>query len=234
MTLDQLVQLIYRKWESSTDYPTSGDEEYELITGAINEAIQSWGGKANEENFKWKELFVNLSSAATGDKTTTSGDNTYACPTDFVHISSFVKVTAADGTYVIYPYKKQDDVLRALTDNSSERFFYITGNEDTGYSIVLNPTPTITGSTISYSYYKSPKELSASSDKIEMPKPYFAVYHSLSSLLLDERPDLAQFYLTKAKGVLDSMIIDNEIPPFNHNFTLEDTDYKVNGISFGV
>lgn len=234
MTETQAIQIAYRRWQSSTDYPESSSDDYSLIQGALNDGIEAWGGRAKEESVKWRELFTNLAVASDGDKTTTSGTSAYDAPSNFESISSFVKVTDSDGLSIYYPYKKSDDVLRALKENTSEQFFYITGDDGNGYQINLNPTPTSTGNTISYSYYKKPTLLTTTSSVIEMAKPYFAIYFALSVLNEEERPDLAQAYATKAASIMDQMIIDNEIPPFNHPYKLGDFDYDVNGgIAFG-
>lgn len=233
MTLNEIVQIIYRRLEQSTDYPESTSDDYALIKGAINDAIEKWGGMANEQSTKWRELFKNLSVASTGDKTTTANDSTYAMPNDFIEISSWVKVTDSDNQAIYYKYKKQDDVVRALAENASDRFFYITGYPE-NYILNINPAPSATGNTISYSYYKKPSLLSATTDEIEMSRPYFAVYDALATLLEEERPDLAQSYLVRASSVMDEMIIANEIPPFNTNNQMTNYDYEVNGAAFGL
>ena len=227
------MQIVYRRWQNSVDYPSSTEEEYLLIRGALNDGIEAWGGRAKEESIKWKELFVNLSDAATGTKTTTANDTTYSMPTDFESISSWVKITDSSNQSIYYPYKKADDVMRALKENSSERFFYITGNDGAGYTLNLNPAPANTGDTIGYSYYKKPTILDEETDTIEMAKPYFAIYFALSVLNEEERPDLAGTYATKAASVMEQMVIDNEIPPFNTSYGLGDLDYNLTGSAFG-
>lgn len=234
MTLNEAVQIVYRRWQQSTDYPDSTAEDYLIIKGALNDAINKWGGTAQEDSVKWKELFTNLADASDGDKTTTASTSQYDAPSDFVEISSFVKMTDSDSQSLYYPYKKQDDVLRALKENTSEQFFYITGNSGSGYKININPAPISTGNTIAYSYYKLPTELSATTDTFEMSRPYFAVYDALASILEEERPDLAQTYMSRAASLMDKMLIDNEIPPFNHPYQLRDLDYTLEGSAFGL
>ena len=233
MTEEQAVQIVYRRWQNSTDYPSSSEEDYELIRGALNDGIEAWGGRAKEEAIKWRELFVNLSDASTGTKTTTANDSTYSMPTDFESISSWVKITDSDGQSVYYTYKKQDDVIRALKENASDRFFYITGNDGIGYTLNINPAPTSTGNTIEYSYYKKPSLLDETTDTIDVSKPYFAIYFALSVLNEEERPDLAGTYASRAASIMEQMVIDNEIPPFNTPYGLEDLDFNINGVGFG-
>lgn len=232
MTLDDAVKVVYRRWEQSISYPTSGTEEYTIITGALNDAIEAWGGRAKEESTQWKELFVNLSDASSGTKTTTVSDTTYSAPTDFVEISSWVKITDSTGS-LYYEYVEPNDVMRRLKENSGDRFFWITGKEGSRV-ININPAPSATGDTIEYSYYKLPSTLSSTTDTFEMSRPYFAIYFALASLNESERPDLALTYSSRAKSIMDEMIIANEIPPFGHPTKMRDFDFDDNGgIAFG-
>jgi hypothetical protein len=61
MNEETAMQIVYRRWQNSVDYPSSTEEEYLLIRGALNDGIEAWGGRAKEESIKWRELFVNLS-----------------------------------------------------------------------------------------------------------------------------------------------------------------------------
>ena len=232
-TVTQLQQIIHRLYDGSTSYPSSGDEDWTLRLGFMNDAIDAWAFENN--NIKWRELYVNLSDASDGDKTTTDGTSQYSCPSDFISISSFLKITDSSGNKVWYPYIDNDEVMNTLRNDTQKKFFYITGNSSSGYKININPTPDETGSTISYSYYKKPTHLSDDSDKPEMSRPYFIVYYTLARLYeLDQRENMVIFYETKAKSILDEMIIANEVPPFLNEFSLEDWDYKVNGEAFGL
>lgn len=234
MTLTSLIQVIWRKYDKSVDYPTAGSDDYNLILGYINDAIQSWGDQAHEDNIKWRELFTNLSSASSGTKTTTNATASYVCPDDFVEMSSFLKITDATGNSLYYSYIDPDDVMANLKNDSSARIYWLTRNSTTGkWWVNISPTPTTTGDTIEYSYYKTPTELSTGTNIIEMGKPYFAVYHALTALFEEERPDLANVYSQKAVSVMNAMIIDNEVPPHNQSFKLRDIANEMTGDVFG-
>ncbi len=229
MTLADLVKIIWRKYDKSTDYPTFGDEDYTLIQGFINDAIQSWGDEAHEDNIRWKELFTTLTSASSGTKTTTASTASYVCPDDFVDISSFVKIGD-----LYYSYAENREVMTLEKVDTSARFYWITRNSTTGkYWLNIYPTPDTSGDTIEYSYYKTPTELTATTSIIEMKKPYFAVYHALTSLLEEERPDLANVYSQKSVSVMNAMILDNEIPPHDQSFKLKDIANQLTGDVFG-
>lgn len=225
MTLDQILQSVHRIYESNTDYPSSGEEDYTLRTGYVNDAIRIWG---ETEEVEWNTLYTDLATAADGDKTTTVSDTTYDMPTNFIKISSLVKI---DGTY--YTYRRPDEVMVEVKNNSSSKFYYITGSPGS-YVLNVNPAPTSTGLTIAYNYYKTPTIVSATTDVPEMSKPMYCVYYCLSRLYeADSRNDLMQFYDEKAQDVYQQMVIANEVPPFNHPYELYDLDYTTNGVRFG-
>lgn len=234
MTLEQAVQIVWRKYDRSIDYPTSGEEDFTLITGYLNDSIQAWGDKAHEDNIRWRELFTNLSSASTGTKTTTNGTSAYAAPSDFVEISSFVKVTDTDGNSVYHTFIPNDQVMANLKVDSTEKVFWVTYNATNAvYTINLSPTPTVTGNTIEYSYYKTPATLTNTTDVIHVAKPYFCVYHALAVLYEEERQDLAQLYSDKAVSLMNAMIIDNEMAPYNTSYKLKDIGYELQQEVFG-
>jgi len=229
MTLSQLITTIWYKYDKSTDVPTSGSEDYTLITAFLNDAVEAWGNAAHEDNIRWRELFTTLTSASTGTKTTTASTASYVCPDDFVDISSFVEVDSVE-----YAYVKADDVMAVLATDSSKKVFWLTRNSTTGkWWINISPTPTESSLTIEYSYYKTPTQLTTGTSIIGMKKPYFAVYHVLAALLEDERPDLAQVYSQKAVALMNAMLIDNEIPPAGQSFKLRDIAYESTGDAFG-
>lgn len=224
-TLTQLQNIVHRIYEGNTSYPTEGSEDWDLRLGYMNDAISLW---ANEKGINWRQLFINLSDASTGDKTTVSTQTSYDLPDDFMWISSLVNV---GGTYL--QEIKHDEVMNALRNNSNSPFFYITGDSSGGNVLNINPAPTA-GLTIDYSYYKEPTLLAAAANKPEMTKPYFIVYMTLARLYeQDLRNDLVTFYEDKAKNIMDEMVIENEIAPFNTSYALKDYDSDIFGGGFG-
>lgn len=229
-TLDELQQKIHRIYQGDVEYPVDGEEDYTLRTGFINDAINDW---AYNQGISWKELFINLSDAPVsvgGDKTSSTSTTKYEAPTDFVFISSWIKITNSNNTSYYYEFCPPDDVMRRLKTDSSLKFFYITGVPG---SYVININSPISG-TIEYSYYKRATHLVNTTDVIEMSKPYFAIYKTVSQLYeLDNRNDMVSKYTQLAKNLMDEMIIDNETVPINTSYRLKDLDYEVGGAVIG-
>ena len=79
-TLTNAIAYLNSLYEADSTVPASTEEDYLVWTDLFNIAINLW---ENEEGVLWKELFVKLADAATGDKTVTADDYSYAVPTDF-------------------------------------------------------------------------------------------------------------------------------------------------------
>ena len=227
-TLDQLQQIIHRKYEGNTSYPSSGEEDYTVRTGLINDAINEW---AYQENIHWRELYTTLADASDGDTTADTSTTAYDAPSDFVFMGSFLTITDSTGAKTHYFEKHPDDVKKYQAIDSSMKFFYITGNASSGHKInIVNP---IAG-TISYTYYKQATELSDTSDKAEMRDPYFIVYSVLAQLYeLDNRNDLVSKYNQLAQNSMNAMIIENETLGANVPDKTSDLDFELRGAVIG-
>lgn len=222
MNTTDILKAVHRLYAGDTSYPESGDDDYDLRFAFVEDAINAWATRGSEENIDWKELFVSLADANDGDKEATSDTTSYTCPSDFVALSSKVKIGT---TY--YDVISPDKALLKQTTNSSDPFCWITGNEDVGYKINFNNP--ITG-TINYDYYKQPTIPTVGTEIPEMKRPYFIVHFILARLYeLDGRNDLVTFHEGKMTNLLNTMVIDNELVPFGNSDQVED----INGGGFG-
>lgn len=226
-TLDQLQQMIHVLYKGNVNYPTSGENTYTYRTALINQAIQDW---AYNQGIYWRELFTNLADAGSGDTATTANDTSYATPDDFQFISSFIQITDSDSNKYYYRYIKPDEFLNIQKRDTSEKVFYITG-ANTGKMINVQAPA---AGTLSYSYYKTPTELSATSDKAEMSKPMFIVYHVVEVLYeQDLRNDMVNKYQNLKKQLMDEMILDNDVAPYMNPSGLTDLPYELSFSTIG-
>jgi len=205
-TLGDALSKLNSLYEGDSTSPTSGEEDFEVWTSLINIGVNIW---EYEEGMLWKELFSKLADAATGDKTITSNDYSYAVPTNFSHNASGY-VWIGSGTNKI-PFKviKQEDVQ--LQENGTGRWCYFL--MDTTPTLEFNPNATLptTGQTISYNYYKTATALAAASDIFEMADPMFAVYFALGELKKEEGDTSA---LSIATQKLEAMKTRNTAPAY--------------------
>lgn len=178
-TLAGAITKINTLYNSSSTAPSSGEEDYTVWTDLLNIAISLW---ENEEGMLWRELFVKLADAATGDKTTTTATS-YACPTDFKFPNSAYVWLGTGDTKTAYKVIKQEDIQ--LYENSGENWCYFL--MDGSPTLEFNPNLTITsGQTINYNYYKFASSVAVAADTFEMSDPMFAVYYAVSELKKEE------------------------------------------------
>ena len=228
----ELQSILHRVYEKNVSTPASDDSEYLFRRGLLSDGVEKWGGVAHEENVRWKTLFTNLVDATTGDKTASVNTTAYAAPDNFLEISSYVTITnPAGGILATYFYADPNEVLNKLRQNSSESIFYVTGSPNGGYTVNINAP---VAGTINYSYYKTPTVFTATTDVSECPKPYYLIYNALSVLFEEERPDLSNKYTILAKNLMNDMLIDNSIAPYNNSQQIHDFQNAVNGVAMGT
>lgn len=175
--LDDAVDYLNALYESDSTAPGSSDEDYTVWTALFNIGINIW---ENEEGVLWRELFVFLADASTGDKTTAAATNSYDVPDDFVFpASGFVWLgtgTAKTAYQVIAKEEMQ------LGSSGTGHWCYFTGSK-----LEFNPNVNmIGGETINYEYYKTADKLTTGADTFEMGDPMFVVYYALSELKKEE------------------------------------------------
>lgn len=213
-TADDAVTFINTLYESDETAPTSGDADYTIWLSLLNIAINIW---ENEEGVLWKELFVKLADASTGDKTTNAADVSYTCPTDFVFPASGYVWIGAGTNKTAYKVISQEQVQ--LLENDLGNWCYFL--QDTTPTLEFNPNiaSSIKASqTISYNYYKRATKLTSSSSTFEMSDPMFAVYYVVSELKKDEGDSTA---LTIATQKLEGMRTRNSMPAWFQNESID-------------
>lgn len=231
MTLTQAQQILHSLYQGDTNDPSTSDDDYSTRTRLLNAAINVW---EKEGDGRWPELFVNLSDASDGDKTTTSGTSAYSAPTDFSFMAGFVRVDDENGAQTFYPEVSLDKAPLYANDTATKRF-YVTGNTQDGFTVNILPAPTVTGRDITYEYYKVADQLSTGSDIIEMSDPYYAVYYALSVLFEnDGEGDRAIKALQQSRDRLDQMKIRRMVVGAYQDNSIPDRDYDTGTAGFGV
>lgn len=218
--VDDAITYINSLYESDETAPDSGDADYTVWLSLLNIAVNIW---EHEEGILWKELFVKLADASTGDKTTTTA-TTYDVPDDFKFPASGY-VWLGSGTNKT-PYKviPQEQVQIAENDSSNWCYFLM----DTTPSLEFNPNLSITsGQTINYNYYKTATKLTTGSSTFEMADPMFAIYYVVSELKKDEGDTSA---LTIATQKLEGMKTRNIMPSWYQ----ESTSFSTSDTGLGI
>src|SRR3990167_8079374 len=190
-TLTNAIAYLNSLFEADSTVPASTEEDYLVWTDLFNIAVNLW---ENEEGVLWKELFVKLADAATGDKTTAASDWSYAVPTDFRFPASAYVWVGSGTNKTAYKVIKQEEVQ--LFENNSGNWCYFL--MDASPTLEFNPNATIEASkTISYMYYKKASKLTTGADTFEMSDPMFAVFYALAELKKEEGDPTANQIVTQ-------------------------------------
>jgi hypothetical protein len=157
----------------------------------------------NYENTTWRELWTDLESASTGNKTVSASVFTYDCPTDFVRPGGYVTTTSSDGGVTFWKVLPTEEVGKHANDNSD--FVYFKGNPRSGYDLKFNSNSTpIVGSTIDYPYYKTPTTSSATSTVLEIGDPNFLSYF-IAAHMSESSDSVDGNFFQMAEGLLKQM-----------------------------
>ena len=223
MTEAEAQAQLHILYESNNTTPGATTSDYLTRRGLLNVGIVTW-----EKEEQWRELFVKLTDAADGDKTTVVDHEAYDCPTDFVFPVGYLRIGT---TY--YPYYPVEKFQLIRSSDSATKFFYVTGNTNTGFDIHIHPTPT-SADTITYEYYKTATELSAVGTVLEMSDPYFAIYFALSKLLeQDGKMGEGQKAFMEASSRLERMKEQNATIPFYQGNAVPDDAFSRGVGGFG-
>lgn len=220
-SLSDAVSYLNFLYNSSSTVPTEGDEDYTVWTGLFNIAINGW---EKEEGMLWNELFVKLSAAPDGTKTTSAGSTSYSVPTLFRFPAGGFVWLGSNTNKTAYKIIKAQDLQLYENDLGNWCYFLMDGSP----TLEFNPNLTITGGeTINYAYYKKASKVSSGTDTFEMSDPMFAVYFALAQLKSEEG-NAAELQMASEK--MNAMKTLNEMPAWleEYNF-INRTEY-----GFGV
>lgn len=230
LDLDGIVAAVHALINQDTETLASTDDEYKLFKVYGNNAINRW---ESDNGVLWNELWSNLTAAADGTKTITSGTDTYAAPTDMRYPGGWIRLTSGDQEdryQVLHPHQVQK-----LGVNSGQKVAWYTGNPGAGFTLNLWPTPTteIDGWTINYDYYKLAATLSTGTDKPEMLDPFFIVYYICSEVVREEDPTRWKSFRDDAEEKLKQMEVNNmQYAPYQ-DYDNEDAHAIFTGLVLG-
>jgi len=145
------------------------------------------------ERFDWPQLLnktnvlTSLHSAAT-----------VSLPANFRKIATELKI----GSYN-YPQVDPQETGRFGT---SDKYFYLLGNPNNGYNLVVNPPTLASGTSISFSYYQSPNSLVSGSDTSLIPNPDYLIQQSLYYYFQANEDERFQDARAEAERILATML----------------------------
>lgn len=226
MTLDDIQHAIHLMYEGNVDYVASGDEDYSVRQGLINNWINRW---ANVEGMLWNELWKTTTA---NQYTFNSSTTSYNLPADFKFLGGFVRITPVGGGTPFKVRVYPPDQVQIVDSNAP--YAYVTGIPGS-YVLNLNGIPaTYSGGAMNFDYYKLPLRLDNTTDIPEIPDPYFLVYGVTSQLHLNTRNNSGYTVnKTEAETRLSQMMERNMLQPSYQDNTMEDVNYELFGSGLG-
>lgn len=228
MTLTQAQTILHALYQGDDDTPINTSDDWAVRTTLLGVGVDEW----EQEITEWRELYTTLLTASDGDKTTVASTATYNCPTNFIRPVGFLRID--DGTNTHYYPRKEVDGIQLFDDNTTEKFYYVTGSASAGFSITIHPTPD-DAYTVSYEYYKRATKPTGTTDIFEMSDPYFAIYYALSVLHENDGAGLrAEKALAQASSRMQIMKSNNfSLGAYQDDFP-GDVDFDLGVTGFGT
>lgn len=228
-TLNDLQTRINTLVSNDNDTPSSTDDEYEVRINLINQSIGKW----ESQDVFWDELWTTY----THGSTVTSATTYTLTFTDFRFLGGQARfILSGQTTYV--PVISAEEYQGYAGE---ARVVYITGNNNSGWTLNLGWTPVsgdgTYGATIKLDYYKYATRFTTSStstDKTEMSDPNYIIYDvSATKSLLESKNNQFSIYSAEAERSLSNMRVLNDIKPSMNRDVVEDADAVVNSAIWG-
>lgn len=197
---DDILKKVHRIVELNTDYPTSGEDDYDLRFGLLNDHIDAWD---TEEGILWSQLWTLASFSCSGATSyTLSGVSPVI--TNMRFPGGFIEHVSSTGASVYWDVIKPEEVR--LHTNDSYSYAYFLGDPQTGFTLYFNPNLfPASGGTIKFPYYKKATRLTTGADKPEMSDPEFLVHSIASDVLAQDDPGESDKHLQIAQSRLRGM-----------------------------
>jgi len=228
MTEQSIINNVFSLLEKDSDTWDTTDSEYLTARSFLNMGVQRW---EHFDNTTWRELWTDLTSASTGDKTVSAAVFTYDTPTDFVREGGYVTTTDSAGGVTFWHVLPSEEVGKYA--NSTDNWVYFKGNAKAGHSLQFNPlsTPT-TGGTINYPYYKAATQSSATSTVLEPSDPNFLCYF-IAAHMSESTDSIDGNFFTVAEGLLKQMKSVNNSGFWGVPFNIESSLDNLEGFGTG-
>lgn len=184
--------------------PTDGSADWSLWMSFLNRAQIEWA-----ESYDWEELRKVFYPSVSGFT-----NATIALPQDFRKVSAPIlnySVGIQDGQ----PWMEQAADRLQYMNNSSDRFFIITGDPFNGHYMQWYPATLASGASVSIPYYSMPTSLASSTQIPVMPDSEFLAQRVIAYVLESRSDPRYQDEENKARERLLQMVENATLMKFN-------------------
>lgn len=194
---------------------TEGDTDWLLRRSYINRAQQDWANR-----FDWSQLYTEVNSLTSNGSALAS----IPLPQNFRKLAGYPKF-ATGASNDQFP---EVDAFERGRFSSTDQYSYVLGNAS-GYNLIVNPATFNSGTSLFYSYYRSPISLISGSDISDCPDPNYLVQQSLYYYFLSQEDARFQDARAEAERILATMFessITRGIGYHNEVLNVDDTKYN--------
>lgn len=198
INVEEIQNRIAAYVDQKSTAPSNTSDAWDLRLKYINMSQTEWS-----ELYDWPNLYTEYNTATS----TSTGNASISLPDDFRTIASFPKaVPAGSNSYEYAQIRPQEKGMYT----SSDRFFYLYGDEDRGYTMVFNPGTSSgqfeSGASIFISYYSEPASLASPTDVSPCPDAEYLVQRSIAYLLEARQDPRFQVARLEAEKRLQRML----------------------------
>lgn len=199
---------------------TEGDTDWLLRRSFINRAQQDWANR-----FDWPQLYTEVNSMTS----TGSALASIALPANFKKLAGYPQfaVGGANGDQF-----SEVDAMERNRFSSTDKYCYVLGNA-TGYNLIVNPGTFSSGTSLFYSYYRSPISLISGSDITECPDANYIVQQSLYYYFLSQEDARFQDTRAEAERILATMLEEQTVRGVGYHNQVLNTDETKWGFRWG-
>lgn len=214
-SLLDLQNQIASEIDQSPTAPTQGGTDWNIRANALNRSLFDWS-----ESYDWRVLL----KVHNGVVSTSTGNASYALPTDFRKLDGFPRITW-DGTNTasFTPIDATKNIQYVDTD----KYVNILGNDRDNKVLYIHVPTLSSGASVQFTYWKSPQSLASATNLTECPDPTFLVQRSLYYLYkgredgrfpeAKEESDRILSRMIENENTLGQAHNDNRVPNWNES-----------------
>ena len=193
-TLQDLQNAIASEVDQSATAPTAGSTDWLIRNNFINRSLIDWS-----ESYEWEAM----KKVHNGVISTSTGNASYALPSDFKKIDGFPQITADGITTYSYPV---NDPTNNTRYSGTDRLVNILGNNTDGKVMYILGGALSSGASVQFTYYASPQSLASATNIVPMKDPTYLVQRSLYYILKSREDGRFPEAKTESDRILMRMI----------------------------
>lgn len=163
-TVTDIQKQIAYEVDQSDEAPTVGDTDWNIRLGLMNRADLDWS-----ETDNWSVL----KKVHNGVISTSTGNASYALPSDFRSLDGFPKVVSDGSTTYDFPAVDPSKNNRYVDSDKYVNVF------PEGKVMYIHANTLASGASVQFTYFASPPSLASASQTILCPDPTFLVQRTL-------------------------------------------------------